>query len=210
MISQEADKPEVAEMWYRKTIDGLIMRPQAGSSVYHLAHLLRTQPGRFAEARQLAEEALAVSRCSTPAPRRFGIRTTSSRRFDRGGARHIRCPPEGGIQAQAREHRRLGRQARMNFAGTRHALRKHLPVIVGAIMAVADREQRQPLEEVLSGREQSGWTKLVAAIRRILEGERDTDTLCADLDYEDSMIIETILAGLADPSRSRICFVRTA
>ena len=48
--------------------------------------------------------------------------------------------------------------------------------------------------------EQRGWTNLVAATRRILGGERDADTLCADVDYEDSMIVETILAGLADPS----------
>lgn len=48
--------------------------------------------------------------------------------------------------------------------------------------------------------EQHGWTKLVAALRRILAGERDADALCEALDLEDSMIIETILAGLSDPS----------
>ena len=41
---------------------------------------------------------------------------------------------------------------------------------------------------------------LVAAIRQVLAGERDADALCANLDLDDSMIIETILAGLADPS----------
>jgi hypothetical protein len=40
----------------------------------------------------------------------------------------------------------------------------------------------------------------VAAIRRVLAGERDVDALCADLDRRDSMIVEAILQGLADPS----------
>jgi len=48
--------------------------------------------------------------------------------------------------------------------------------------------------------EQRGWTNLVAAIRRILAGERDADTLCESLDSEDSMIVDAILQGLADPS----------
>ena len=40
----------------------------------------------------------------------------------------------------------------------------------------------------------------MAAIRRVLAGERDADALCASLDLADSMIIETILQALADPS----------
>ena len=48
--------------------------------------------------------------------------------------------------------------------------------------------------------ERRGWTRLVAAIRRILAGERDPDALCAELDPEDSMIVEAILQGLTDPA----------
>jgi hypothetical protein len=48
--------------------------------------------------------------------------------------------------------------------------------------------------------EKHGWTNLVAAIRRILTGERNEQTLCAPLDLEDSMIIETILRAIADPT----------
>lgn len=42
--------------------------------------------------------------------------------------------------------------------------------------------------------------KRVASIRNILSGHRDADTLCSVLALEDSMIIETIIAGLLDPS----------
>jgi hypothetical protein len=48
--------------------------------------------------------------------------------------------------------------------------------------------------------EEHGWTNLVAAIRRILAGERSTENLCGPLDLEDSMIIETILRAIADPA----------
>ncbi|MEM9368887.1 MAG: hypothetical protein AAGD07_23080 [Planctomycetota bacterium] len=47
---------------------------------------------------------------------------------------------------------------------------------------------------------QRGWTNLVAAIHQILSGERNAEPLCASLDLEDSMIIETILAAIDDPN----------
>jgi len=95
---------------------------------------------------------------------------------------------------------RLARTAKRNFAGTRHELRQHVPVIVGTIMAVQDPERRAEFEQALSRKEQHGWTNLVAAIRRILAGERNADILCDSLDAEPSMIVETILQGLADPN----------
>ena len=52
----------------------------------------------------------------------------------------------------------------------------------------------------LSQMEEHGWTKLVAAIRKILSGERNKESLCQELDAEDSMIVETILQALEDPS----------
>jgi len=104
------------------------------------------------------------------------------------------------LQAQARDHRRLARETKCAFAGTRHELQQHLPLILGTIAAVQEPDGRHRLEQALPQFEQHGWTKLVAAIRRILAGERKADALCADLDSQDSMIIETILQGLADPS----------
>lgn len=48
--------------------------------------------------------------------------------------------------------------------------------------------------------EEHGWINLVAAIRRILAGERNEQALCAPLSLKDSMIIETILRAIADPT----------
>lgn len=68
------------------------------------------------------------------------------------------------------------------------------------MLATKEPEHREVLEEQLDGSEQHGWAKLVAAIRSVVSGDRDADALCAALDAEDSMIIETIVAALADPS----------
>ena len=55
-------------------------------------------------------------------------------------------------------------------------------------------------DQLLSGLKEHGWSNLVGAIRRTLSGERDVDALCQQLDSEDSLIIETILNALENPS----------
>ncbi len=204
VVSKNAGKLDAAEMWYRK---GIVVDRDLGNpmdlapDLSNLANLLLTQPGRLAEARQLAEEALALKQTlDSGAAQIWKIYEILAKIAIQEAQATTDSHTQAELRAQARDHRRRGRQSRMNFAGTRHELRKHLRLIFGAIMAVEDREHRQPLEEALSRMEQHNSTDVVAALRRILEGERDADTLCADLDSEDSMIIETILAGLADPS----------
>ncbi len=45
-----------------------------------------------------------------------------------------------------------------------------------------------------------GRTNLAGAVRRILDGERDEDALCTSLDFEDWLIVATILRAIADPA----------
>ena len=105
-----------------------------------------------------------------------------------------------GQPVQAREYRRLARDARRTFAGTRRELRKQAPLILAVAAAIQEFSRRKDLEQDLPNLEQRGWTNLVSAIRRILTGERDANILCESLDIEDSMIVETILEGIEDPS----------
>ena len=81
------------------------------------------------------------------------------------------------LQAQARGYLRLARGARRNFAGTRHRLRQHAPLILGTVMAAQDSQRRLVLDEVLNGYADSSWKEMVAAIRRIVAGERDEEAL---------------------------------
>ena len=174
---------------------------ELGPDLNNLAALLRTQPGRLAEARQLAEEALAIKQTLDPGTSAIwttyyvlaGIATQEAH-----ATTDARRQAE--LQAEARSHRRLAREARSNFAGTRHELRRSAPLIIGTVMAVLKPDERQKLEEALPTMEQRGWTNLVAGVRRILAGERDADALCTNLDLEDSMVTEAILAGLVDLS----------
>jgi hypothetical protein len=76
----------------------------------------------------------------------------------------------------------------------------HSSRMKGTVLATQKPEVRTQLEEVLSRREERGWTNLVRAIRSTLEGERNADVACEGLDVGDSMVIEAILQGLADPS----------
>jgi len=202
LVSEMAGKPEAAERWYRKEIEVDRRNPnELAPDLNNLASLLRTQPGRLAEARQLAEKALDIKKTLDPAAAEiwmtYGLLGEIAEKEAEDATEAAR---RAQLQAEAREHRRLAREAKRNFAGTRHELKQHLPLILGAIMGVQEPERREELEKALPGLEKGGWTSLVAAIRRILAGDRDADALCTDLDLEDSMIVETILRGLADPS----------
>jgi hypothetical protein len=74
----------------------------------------------------------------------------------------------------------------------------HAPLIVAVVKATQNRDGLPELEDALRVTEQNGWTELVAAIRRILNGSRDRSVF-AGLDEEDTVIIEAILRGIQDP-----------
>jgi tetratricopeptide (TPR) repeat protein len=71
-VTQAAEKPEAAETWYRRAIQGgrqvgdLVPTSRA---ISNLANLLQTQPGRLAEARQLASS--PANETQRPSARRW-------------------------------------------------------------------------------------------------------------------------------------------
>ena len=206
IVSEAAGKPEAAEGWYRKAIEG--GRAQGNLlpvslRLSNLANLLLTQPNRLAQARQLAEEALAIKLTLDPGVSM--IWTTYwilAEIADKEAAVTPDSRRQAELQTQAREHRRLAREAKRNFAGTRQELQKHLPLIRVALKAVQDSAQQENLDALLKRYSDGGWNKLVNAVHRIVAGERDPGALGldSDLDLEDSLIVGTILAALSDPS----------
>ncbi|MGB5967229.1 MAG: tetratricopeptide repeat protein, partial [Spirulinaceae cyanobacterium] len=191
VVCEYTGKLEEAEAWYRKGIEGFKVtgdKINQSKALNNLANLLQNQPQRLPEAQQLVEEALAINKTLDP------------------GAAQIwktynilaEITQKQGESSQARDYRRLAREAKWNFAGTRYELRKHGEFIAGVVAAVSDGEVRQQLEEFISGFE-GVWENLAAAIRQILAGERDEDVFLEDLDLEDSMIIRAILQGIANP-----------
>ena len=193
IVCDASGRPEAAETWYLKAIEGGKASgdtAKVSNAINNLADLLQRQPGRLAEARRLAEESLAIK--ETLDPGAAEIWTTYSILAE--------IADQQSRPAEAAEYRRLARDAKRRFAGTARELKRHLPLILGTVQAVANPDLAGPLDAALSEMEKHGWTHLVATIRRLLAGERDADTLCGPLDGEDSMIVDAILQALADPS----------
>jgi len=71
----------------------------------------------------------------------------------------------------------------------------HAGLIRLVVQATENEQARVELDPVLTHAEQSGWTDLVARIRRVLKGERDS-ALLRGLDEEDTVIVTAILAGI--------------
>jgi tetratricopeptide (TPR) repeat protein len=193
ILNSSAGKLEAAEAWYRKAIEGGRKTENTLSTaraLNNLADLLQRQPGRLDEARELAEEALAITKTMDPGVaeiwKTYNILARITDRQSQPG--------------RAAEYRRLAREAKRNFAGTAHELRRHLPIIVGTLRAIDDPDTADDFRAALSRSEEHGWTNLVAAIRQILAGERNEEALFVSLDLEDSMIIDTILRAMTDPT----------
>jgi tetratricopeptide (TPR) repeat protein len=201
IVTKNAGKAAAAEAWYRKALeaDRKMGNPkEIAPDLSNLADLLQQSPSpdlshrgrgtdRLDEARQLAEEALAIDKTLDPGAAEIWKDYTIL----------AEIADQQGRAAEAQDYRRQARAARAAFAGTQHQLQKHQNLIMAVVQAVSDAEVRGQLEAGLDKMAQHGWTNLVAAIRRVLAGERDEDALCDGLDSEDSMILLAILAGLA-------------
>lgn len=78
-------------------------------------------------------------------------------------------------------------------------LQTHAGLILAVIQSIHNHTLRPQLEQVLKQSEQNGWDSLVAVIRKIIDGSRDS-RLLEGLDDEDRIIADGILQGLHDPS----------
>lgn len=203
-VSRMAGKPDSADGWYRKAIEAFRRGnnlKELSKALNNLASLLASQSGRRREAWSLAEESLRIKRALDPGAAE--IWTTYWILADLAEQEAAEAADElarARLQMEAREHRRLARETKLNFAGTRYELRRHAGTILGTVVATQDPARRVAFERELPGLVLNGWKSLVAAIRRILAGEREKDSLCDGLDLEDSTIVAAILQGIEDPS----------
>lgn len=84
-------------------------------------------------------------------------------------------------------------------AAAEQVLKMHAPFIHAVVEAVRDRSRIPALLEMLREAESRGWAILVSVVRQILDGQRER-TLMLGLDEEDKVIVEAILAGIANPA----------
>jgi tetratricopeptide (TPR) repeat protein len=192
IVSVRGGQFNEAEEWYCKAIKGfkdIEDKLSASKALSNLANLLQQDPNRLNEAKQLAEESLAIKQTLDPAAAR--IWTTYELL--------AQISEKQGDLASAKDYRCLSRESKANFAGTQYELRQHAQLIVRTVRAVDDPEVRQQLEPILENMISRGWQNLIAAIQQILNGQRDEDILCEGLDMGDSQIVIAILRGINDP-----------
>ncbi len=193
-----AGRIEAAIAWYEKAVRHRNLLPDRGATpLNNLADLLQLQQntaGQFPHlvaARQHAEEALAIKQTLDPAA--SAIWTTYNIL--------AQIAEKRGRATEAQDYRQQARQEKAAFAGTQYELRQHGELIAAVVSAATgNKEVKAELLPHIEGMAQSGWSNLVSAIRRILEGERDEADLLDPLDPDDSMILMAILQGIADLS----------
>jgi tetratricopeptide (TPR) repeat protein len=196
ILNQLTGKPEAAESWYRRAIGGsrslgdTALLPKC---LNNLADLLQTQPGRLDEARQLAEEALAIDKTLDAAA--AGIWATYNIL--------AKIADQQSQPDLAAEYRQLARTAKRNFAGTLQEMKQFATVIAAVVAVCAGQdESRDFVAAYVNAMRKGGGDGLACAdaIERILAGERDEQRLCDNAGPISSMIIETILRAIADPT----------
>ena len=82
---------------------------------------------------------------------------------------------------------------------TQQIIQVHAGLIYRVARACENPQYLKELESLLKEAEANSWTDLVAAIRKILAGNR-SENILAPLDEEDRVIVDAILRGLQDPS----------
>lgn len=145
-MNQIVGKPEAAETWNRKAISNQRRagdRVGLAKSLSNLAELLRRQLGRLAEARKLGEESLGLKKSLDPgAAGIWKARSILAKIAVREADAEPDLRRKEQLLTEAREQRRLARDAKRRSPGTRRELRRREPLISSIISAVHDVDVR--------------------------------------------------------------------
>jgi tetratricopeptide (TPR) repeat protein len=196
VVNQQGRPIAEVEPWFRKALAVFGAENDRASkaiALNNLAELLRTDAARLSEARELAEQALAIK--ETLDPGAAEIWKTHEILADIADAQ--------GDAGAARDWRARARQSHAAAPISRETLRQHRPLIGAVLLALREPAARPALDQALDQLATNGWTELVVALRGILDGRRDEDALCESLDREDSLIVHTILHALDHPDAAR-------
>ncbi len=190
-VNQALGNFSETERWYLKVIEGsksIRDWKKLSNGFRNVAELLQqTQPHRLGEALKFAEASLSIDK--SLAPNESEILKTY--------ALLAKIADLQNNTAQAQNFRSLARQA--NVVNKQGELQQHQQLIDAVVQTMTKPELRTQLETMLQQRESKGWTKLVIAIRKILNGERNLDNLCDKecLDLTDAVIIQKILQDIS-------------
>jgi tetratricopeptide (TPR) repeat protein len=190
ILNIQMQKLTEGEQWYRKALANFHQASgdllSESKTLNNLAILLANQSSRSTEVHQLAKDALVIQKTLDPAAAEIWKTYTV----------FAYIATAQGETDKAKEYHHLARTTKAAFAGTQYELQRHAPLIELVVAAVGDAAAREQLEPELVHMVEIGRGQLVAAIRRVLAGEREVEALWDDLDLDDSMIIAAILRGV--------------
>ncbi|WP_445371605.1 tetratricopeptide repeat protein [Methylomonas sp. HW2-6] len=195
-VNEAQGKAAAAETWYRKAIDQYRDDNDdlhLSGTLNNLADLLRNQTGRLDEARQLAETSLTLSQGLEPGITEVWkiyhlLAEIATRQAEAGGA------PDTLLQ-QARNYRRLAREAYKAYPGNRVFLQNYAFLILAWCDGDAATQAR-----VLAWLNQANFTALGDALTQLQAGETNADALLDELDCWDGLILNTVFEALEDPA----------
>jgi tetratricopeptide (TPR) repeat protein len=188
IANEGVGKFKEAEAWYRKAIEGAKSVGNLLSlarSLNNLANLLQNYPDRLPEARQVAEETLAIKKTLDPAVSEIW----------KSYIILAQIAEKENDTTKAGEYYRLSQLFMADFAETQYQLKQFEPLIAMIVAATNNIEMKQQLKPKLERLAKQNLAKLGTAIRHILDGERDEAMLCKSLGPE-SVIIIAILRGI--------------
>ncbi|MDM8568210.1 tetratricopeptide repeat protein [Thiotrichales bacterium HSG1] len=175
------------EKWYRQAIEGnktLENWAEVSIGLSNLADLLQDQIGRLDEAQQLAEASLAIDKAHNPADVEIWktyliLAKIADKQYK---------------TEQADKYRRLAQSSKSGTLEYNGTLEPHKKFIEAVVSTAKQPKLRKQLDSMLQRRKLKGWDRLVAAVQRFLDGEKDVDYIAQTehLDAEDSMIVHDI------------------
>jgi tetratricopeptide (TPR) repeat protein len=183
LLNTKTGNLDSAEAWYRKAIKaGQVAGDSLGVSITlnNLAALLQQFGDRLPEARQTAEDSLAISQTLDP-------NTAEIWKIYQILAE---ITAQQGETATAQNYRRLMRESYLDAPVCRHDLQRFIPQIEAIV------DNWQDLEPLLAYLTENGWGELAQALARFHSGERNEDQLYQNLGYQSSAILHTVLSRL--------------
>lgn len=202
IVASLSERPEEAEKWLAKAAEShrTLRHPGAlASDLNSLAGVIFAQPGRIEEARAMARESILLAKAIEPAhPEIWTTHEILARISDLEAIRATDPHVQEEHRAESRKERRIARDARRAHPGMRGELVLSAPLIFDVVAAVHMGEPDE-IQGILAELEECDARRFSEALQRIAEGSRDAETICEDLDFDESMTIEAILQGLADP-----------
>jgi tetratricopeptide (TPR) repeat protein len=182
-LNQLAGNLDSAEAWYRKAIKGSETagdRFNQSNALSNLANFLQQFGDRLPEARQAAEDSLAIKQTLDSNTAKIWITYIIL----------AEITAQQGEPATTQHYRRLMRESYLAAPVYRHDLQQFAPLIEAIV------DNWQDPEPVLAYLTENGWGELAQALARWHSGERNQDQLYQNLGYQSSAILHTVLSRL--------------